>query len=67
MNPYEVLITKDVYNEDGDEKTPEILFGPKLVFAQDRDRATIKATIESGMSSDDVGGVQFYIKDFLKG
>ena len=67
MNPYEVLITKDVYGENDDEETPVIIFGPKLVFAQDRDRATIKATIESGMSSNDVDGVQFYIKDFLKG
>jgi len=64
MDPFEVLITKTVYDKDDMEKTPEIIFGPKLIFAYDKDSATMKATIESGISSDDVENVHFYVRNF---
>lgn len=64
MDPYEILITKTVYGEDDCEKTPEIIFGPKLTFAYDKESATRKAIIESGISSDDVENVHFYVRNF---
>jgi len=64
MEPFEVLITKSVFDKNDVEKTPEVIFGPKLVFAWDKDSATMKATIESGISPDDVNNVQFYVRNF---
>lgn len=64
MNPYEILITKTVYDENDCEKTPEIIFGPKLIFAYGKENATRKAIIESGISSGDVENVHFYVKEF---
>jgi len=64
MEPFEVLITKSVFGKDDTEKTPKVMFGPKLIFAWDKDSATMKATIESGISPDDVDSVQFYVRNF---
>lgn len=64
MNPFEVLITKTVYDKEDNEKTPEIVFGPKMIFAYSKDNATMKATIESGISPDDVEIVNFYVRNF---
>jgi len=63
MEPYEVLITKINYGNDDDERI-EIVFGPKLIFAYNKDSATKKAVVESGVSIDDINDVFFYVRNF---
>ncbi len=63
MEPYEVLITKTGYDKD-DNETAEIVFGPRIIFAHGKDSVVKKAAIESGISSDDVNEVNFYVKKY---
>jgi len=64
MEPFEVLITKSVYDEDNNEKTPKVIFGPKLIFAWDKGSAIKKAVIKSKMLPEDIDDSRFYIKNF---
>ena len=63
MNPFEILITKENYDED-DKLQIETIFGPKLVFAYDKEGAVRKALIDSGLPSSDIGGVYIWVKEY---
>ena len=64
MNPFNVLIIDTEFDEKGDEQQPNILFGPKLIFAETKKGAVKKAVILSGISAEKIEYKDIYVSVF---
>lgn len=63
MRVFEVLILEDKYDEK-DNLQINVLFEKQLIFAYSKKDAVKKAVIQSGISSEKIGEVEIFVREF---